>query len=450
MRCIQDSRLCIYLCRYLSKKCRKNCFESISRPSFLYENPGKGGKGRGPMPSLKEIVNLPSLKKMKIVAGRDGLDRIVNWVHFLDLPDVLPWIQGGELLLITGIGLEQDEKRLLDLVEGIAEKHLAGLVINVGPYIKETPDTVIRLADELKFPVFELPWEVKLVEVTHDVSTYIIMKQMEEKSVSDLLENILFNVDCDFAMLIRRAEYYGYDLNKPHQVGIIRVSDFGTVLQDYRDELSLMKLKGRFDRAVRDIINIYYRNALAMFRVDAMIILIPEKTGKKVDKNYNFDTAWNLIASCCKKFPELTLNIGLGSSFTDLRFAKNSYKQARFALKYADFSHSQNGVHRYSDIGVYKLLLDLESRVLEEYFQESLGELIKYDNEHGAELMLTLSEYLKQNCNAVQTAKKLFIHKNTLTYRIRKIERITAKNFSNMQDRVSLQIALIIGEQLDV
>ncbi|MBP2643142.1 MAG: pucR [Firmicutes bacterium] len=401
------------------------------------------------MPSLKEIVNLPSLKKVKIVGGRDGLDRIVNWVHFIDLPDVLPWVQGRELLLITGIGLEKDEKSLLDLVRGIAEKNLAGLVINVGPYINETPEAVIRLADELKFPVFELPWEVKLVEVTHDVSTYIVMKQMEEKSVSDLLENILFNDECDYATLVRRADYYGYDLSKPYQVGIIRISDFGTVSQNYHDEVSLMNLKGTFERAVRDIINIHYRKALTMFRVDAMIFLIPEKTGKKVDKKYNLASAWNLINSCCEKFPELTLNVGIGSDFSDLKFAKSSYKQARLALKYADFSHSQNGVHRYSDIGVYKLLLDLESRVLEDFFQESLGGLIEYDNEHNAELLPTLSEYLKQNCNAVQTAQKLFIHKNTLTYRIKKIEKITAKDFNNMQDRVTLQMALIIGEQLD-
>jgi len=91
----------------------------------------------------------------------------------------------------------------------------------------------------------------------------------------------------------------------------------------------------------------------------------------------------------------------------------------------------------------------LESRVLEDFFQESLGGLIEYDNEHNAELLPTLSEYLKQNCNAVQTAQKLFIHKNTLTYRIKKIEKITAKDFNNMQDRVTLQMALIIGEQLD-
>ncbi|VBB05744.1 Hypothetical protein LUCI_0955 [Lucifera butyrica] len=385
-----------------------------------------------------------------MIAGRDGLDRMVNWVHFLDLPDVLPWVQGGELLFITGMGLEKDGEHLLNLVRGIAGKRLAGLVINIGPYIPETPASVIQLADELKFPVFELPWEVRLVEVTYDVSAYIIKKQMEEKSVGDLLENILFNTGCDFATLVRRADYYGYDLSIPHQVGILRVSDFGTALPDEQDEVALMKLKGAFERTVREIISIHYRKALAMFRVDSMIFLIPEEAGKKGDKNGNLVIAREVITACCNKFPKLTLNIGLGSSFSDFGLAKNSYKQARLALKYADFSHSQNGVYRYSDIGVYKLLLGLDSQVLEAYYQESLGELMEYDTVHGTELVPTLSEYLKQNCNTVQTAQNLFIHKNTLTYRIKKIETITAKNFSNMQDRVTLQMALIIGEQLDV
>jgi sugar diacid utilization regulator len=399
------------------------------------------------MPSLKEIINLPSLRKMKIVAGREGLDRMVDWVHFIDLPDVLPWIYGGELLFITGIGLEQDETRLETLVRGIAAKNLAGLVINIGPYIKKTPDTIIHLADELNFPTFELPWEVKLVQVIHDISTYILKKRMEEKSVSDLLENVLFNPGSDFTELTRRATYYGYDLGKSYQIGIVRASNFETVLGDHYDDIALMKLKGKFEHQVNSSIELHYQKSLTMFRMDCVIFLIPVPAGKI---NRNLTLAQEVITDCQQKMPDLTFHVGLGESFSDLKDARNSYDQARLALKYGDFLHAQNHVNHYSDIGVYKLLLDQKSTVLKAYFEETFGSLLEYDKRHGSELMATMAVYLSLNCNAVQAAHKLFIHKNTLTYRINKIENLTRKDINHMPDRITLQMALIIGKLLDL
>ena len=49
------------------------------------------------MVSCQEVIKLHSMAEVQIVAGAQGLDRLVRWVHFIDLPDVLPWVQGGEV-----------------------------------------------------------------------------------------------------------------------------------------------------------------------------------------------------------------------------------------------------------------------------------------------------------------------------------------------------------------
>lgn len=49
------------------------------------------------MVSCRELLELPTLRKIKLVSGQRGLDRHVRWVHFIDLPDVLPWVQGGDV-----------------------------------------------------------------------------------------------------------------------------------------------------------------------------------------------------------------------------------------------------------------------------------------------------------------------------------------------------------------
>jgi sugar diacid utilization regulator len=398
--------------------------------------------------SCRELLELSSLQRLKLVGGSGGLDRYVRWVHFLDLPDVLPWVQGGELLFITGIGLNEGEDELLNLVKDIAKKKLAGLVINIGPYISVVPDAVITLADELNFPVFELPWEVKMVSVTQDVSRYIVMKQTEEKSINDLLENILFNTVCDFPTIIRRAAYYGHDLSQPHQVGVVRACDFENLFQEQQDELALMKFKERFEATVREILNQHYNKVLFITRVDNIVFLIPEVIYKNRNKLDNMVIVQEIIKNCQLKLPKIQLNIGLGNCFVDLEYAKISFDQALLALKFADFIKEQNKVYRYQDLGVYKLLFELDEAILESYYQETLGGLDDYDKKHGTELVTTLQIYLQENGNSIQAAKKLFIHKNTLIYRLKKLEAITGKNVDKMHDRITFQIGLIIGKQI--
>lgn len=177
------------------------------------------------MVSFRELAALSNLAKGKVVAGMTGQDRLVRWVHFLDLPDVLPWVQGGELLIITGMGLQGDLQKLTLLVQGVIQKQLAGLIINVGPYITEIPQEVLDLADQAAFPVLELPWEVKLVEVMQEASSYIVLRQTEQRSVSDFFEQLLLQKASDKEMLVRRADTYGYDLSKPLQAVVIQPAD---------------------------------------------------------------------------------------------------------------------------------------------------------------------------------------------------------------------------------
>src|SRR5471030_691786 len=116
--------------------------------------------------TCEEMMRLPYLEKIKVVAGEAGLNKIISWVHVVEIPEVTEWVKGGELLFITGITIQNNKEALLQLVKSISKKNLSGLVINVGPYIKETPQEVIDLANLINFPIFELPFEVKLIEVT--------------------------------------------------------------------------------------------------------------------------------------------------------------------------------------------------------------------------------------------------------------------------------------------
>jgi len=401
------------------------------------------------MISCSEIIKLPSLAKLTIVAGGSGLDRLVRWVHFIDLPDVIPWVQGGELLIITGIGLNGDIDKLKNIVKGIIKKKLAGLIVNIGPYIQAVPPEVISLADQAAFPIFELPWEVKIIEVTRELCSHIVMKQTEQRSIKDFLEQLLLCPLENHELLIQRAAYYGYDLAKPHQIAIISPRRLNEFLQEkkVKDEKALVDLKVCFEQIIREVLTMHEKKILQMLWADDVVILMPyenESTGIQQNKKI----LSKVLQQFTLKMPGLAVTIGLGGRFESLQVARQSYLQAIKVLRFAEFQVASTPIYAYEQLGIYKLLFEIEPDKLFMYYQEVIEPLNHYDHKHQMDMVVSLFIYFEENCNAAKTAKRLFVHRNTLDYRLKKIEEITGKNLDNPYDRLTLQIGVIVGKQM--
>jgi len=401
------------------------------------------------MISCREIINLPSLSKLSLVAGKSGLDRVVRWVHFIDLPDVIPWVQGGELLIITGIGLNGDIDKLQDIVRGSIKKKLAGLIINIGPYIKEVPAEVVTLADQAGFAIFELPWEVKIIEVTREICSHIVMKHTEERSIKDFLEQLLLFPLADPEVLIQRAAYYGYDLAKPHQVAIISPIHLAEFLlaQKVKDEKDLVAFKVRFEHIVSDVLNIHGKKVLQMLWADDVILLMPYES-ESTESGKNNDILRNILEKITEKMSGLVATAALGGRFESLQDARKSYLQAIKVLRFTELQATSSPIYAYEQLGIYKLLFEIEPDKLAVYYQEVIEPLNQYDRKHHMDLVNSLFVYFEENCNAAKTAKRLFIHRNTLDYRLKKIEEITSRSLDNPYERLTLQLGVIVGQQL--
>lgn len=399
--------------------------------------------------SCRDVTSVRSLSKLKLVAGKAGLDRVVRWVHFIDLPDVLPWVQGGELLIITGIGLNGNIGKLAEIVRGAVEKNLAGLIVNIGPYIEQIPPDVVSLAEELAFPVFELPWEVRLVEVTQDICGYIVKKQTEEKAVSDLLEHVLFSSLDAPEVLVQRASCYGIDLNKPQQVAVVRATNLAALVQarKIKDEKALVAVKVKFERVVKEVLASSGAKALSLQQMDTVILLLQQGRAAG-DQRRATSMLERVIAELGRKLPGLDVVIGVGGVSGDLRTARQSYVQANRALKIAGGNRSSRRIHCYEELGIYKLLFEIDSSKLADYHREVIDPLYAYDGDHQMELVTSLLVYFEENRNVAKAAQRLFVHRNTLDYRLKKVEEITGRKLDDLYDRLALQLGLVVGMRL--
>ena len=149
-----------------------------------------------------------------------------------------------------------------------------------------------------------------------------------------------------------------------------------------------------------------------------------------------------VIAQSNKEYPNSLLCCGIGSPAIDLNRWHNSFREAGLALDMAT-RLGENKPLYYPDLSIYRLLLLLENTPELKAFQEDILEtLLAQENKNS--FVETLEAYFEQKGNLSQTADALFVHRNTLAYRLKRIEEITELDINNADTALAIQLALKI------
>jgi purine catabolism regulator len=132
----------------------------------------------------------------------------------------------------------------------------------------------------------------------------------------------------------------------------------------------------------------------------------------------------------------------VGAPVNDLSQWRDSFRQAGQALEMARRLRESQPLY-FPDLSVYRLLLQLEYHPeLQAFKQEILGSLLAYEGSD--ELLRTLEAYFDYNGNLSQAAEALFIHRNTLIYRMERISEIGNLDLDKTETRLAVQLALRI------
>ncbi|MGL5513539.1 MAG: PucR family transcriptional regulator [Sporomusa sp.] len=128
--------------------------------------------------SLRGMLMLPSLKRVRVIAGSGGLDNIVRSVNIMEVPDIVDWIKEGELLLTTVYSIRDDSTAQLRLIPELAARKLAGLAIKPGRYIEKISNGMIEQANEFNFPLLEIPYDVPFPDLINPILCEISNQQL--------------------------------------------------------------------------------------------------------------------------------------------------------------------------------------------------------------------------------------------------------------------------------
>ena len=381
---------------------------------------------------LKYLYNEIKKHEVKLLAGENGLKNKVRWTQLVESVEVASFLQGGELLFTTGLAMTSKDD-LFNLVKKTHEMLASGIIIYIGKYIDEVDEEIINYCNENDYPVFSVSWGVEMRDTMRYLSARIIESEKNYIELSNAIKDAIFLPDHkDLFMPV--FSKVGYKPNWNYYVTIIEVNSKDIDNIDLNAEM--IQVTNFIDVELN-----YVRSNFFAFSVGNHIIIVfnnivYEDTEELMKKLY---------IKLMKEFIELEFYLGMDKKDCTLETFHNGYEASKKILQINKILRNEKSNIRFSDIDVYRLFLDMDSKEnLKKFYENNLGVLEAYDNMNNTDYLKVITSYYENNCKMNETASALFIHRNTLNYKVNKIEEILDINLDDISDKSKIYLCTII------
>lgn len=368
---------------------------------------------------------------MELIAGKGGAENTVRWVHMVEDREVPDFLHGGELIFTTGIGHIESDVRMLEFTRNLHAHGAAGVVFNIGPYIKRIPPDVIRFANENDFPVFTLPWSVHIIDITYDFCGRIIENEKAEMSLMQAFKNLIFSPENENEYL-PAIQKNGFSAASHYRVFALTFynSNGKAVTSPFfaKNKMLLWRIFSRSD------------SPAAMFEYASRLIVVKQNCPPRCVER---------ITAALERAFEKSVNsykMGISDDGTGYLSVPHLYRQANAALVTAKYENSL--VTGYCDIGINRLILAVEDKdVLERYSNDVLRPVLEYDANNGTDCTKLLRLYVENDCSVITVAEKNSVHRNTINNRIKQIRELLGYELTEKR-KAELMLAFQIKDIL--
>ena len=354
---------------------------------------------------------------LELASGHESANASVRWVHSTELPDPTPWLRGGELLLTTGIQLK-GPKAQRELIDRLADHQIAGLGFGTGFTHKRLPAARVTAARKRSFPLFEVPYELPFIAITERAFAQLVNERYE------MLQR---NMAGDVLAEALTGHLYPEELQarlRPFGIGE-QVAVLAFSLEDPSAAAAALERILENERV----------GSLVALRAGLLCAVID------ADGVDPIELARKVRGELGQRFGGVRAAASRAAATHSLRL---SFHEARCALEAVRL---QNGdapeVASYADLGAFQLLLSLQDDdALISYCRGVLGPVEQDEGDYGEELLRSLDVFIEHNGHWEKAASALYCHRHTLRYRIRRVEQLTGRDFSNARDRIEFWLAL--------
>ncbi|MCL6662168.1 PucR family transcriptional regulator [Paenibacillus amylolyticus] len=148
---------------------------------------------------VRDMLKRPVFRKAEVLASERALERYVRWVHIMEVPEVGDLLNGGELVLTTGIGWQEGEQQGLSFLRQLIARGAAGLCMELGDHTKSQLGAMKEIAVAADFPLIWFHEQVRYIDITQDLHFTLIRSHQrmiaELDSLTTSFNQLLLNGD---------------------------------------------------------------------------------------------------------------------------------------------------------------------------------------------------------------------------------------------------------------
>ena len=364
--------------------------------------------------------------KMELVAGQNGWANSISWLLMVEDTTIMENFKGKELAVTMGAGF-RTEQDLLSLVEILDRHHAAGLVVNTGYYVKEIPASVRAYCNAHDLPLLQVPWVIEMSEMIKDLTVRIFLQTETDEQISTAFIKSIESP--------QRIEEYRERLSASFDVdGKFQVVLITTEGLDSMDTLDRKRIGYRLQIYMENVSH----NAHFFYYNGYFAVIMNE-----VSETQKEDIIQGFLMRTRHRMPDKTIYCGEGSAVLDVANVHISFDRAEYALRSA--MQRKQTFLQFDKLGVERILYSVTDELLmQQMGSQTLQPLLDYDAGHHADLVETLFCYLKNNGSVKAVADEMFIHKNTIVYRMSKIKELLQADLELGEERMAYYLACLI------
>lgn len=396
--------------------------------------------------NCEDLINMKQIKDgMKLIAGEKGIRRNIRWIYFADciqcLKDdfnLVELIHGGELVIVTNERLTDNDEKIIDMIKVMNKKEIAAFVINEGQISKRVKD----YCNEIELPLYELSVNLHLIDLSQIVCKALVEEESNINSRERILSTILYSEHLQVEDVLEQAKYIGINLSGEQRIMVMDINENKNL-----GEGKFMKIQDKIKKDMESEVSFYgLKKLVTLFQSNYIVVLLPLNI-------FNNEILTSILKKIIKKVEsiyKISLKVGVGTAYEYIEDLKKSYQEAKSAIDISNIMTNGEKIYFYESLGIYSLITQINNgKFLDSYVESKIGKLIKMDKMQEGDLCDTLETYLEHNCNANATSEALFIHRNTMRYRMDKIKKILDDDINNMSVLLELKLAFAIKHYRD-
>mgnify|MGYP002732065311 CR=1 FL=1 len=262
------------------------------------------------------------------------------------------------------------------------------------------------------------------------------LKQLNDAYQDKMDKNSFYqNLILDNMLLVdihNKAKRLHLECSKKRVVFLVEVDGSDTTT----DNMALELLKGMYSGLSGDhVTTVDEKNII-------LIKMLAEESGAE-----QCEMVANTIVDMMNTEIMQNVHVSYGNIVSEMKDVSKSYKEAKMALDVGKIFYSDKNIVSYATLGIGRLIYQLPVNLCKMFIHEIFGE--KIPEELDEETLSTLEKFFDNNLNVSETSRQLFLHRNTLVYRIEKLQKVTGLDVRNFDDAMTLKIALMVVNYIE-